>query len=119
MFGRFMNNYFYGKSGKGDYTREDLPETRTQLFWETLRTRFSGLMRLNLLYMLSWIPALLVIGYHVLLLYSATVNLADLQSQVDDGHPGRRGLRDPAGDVRGRGEGRGASALLFLIPRWR
>ncbi len=85
MFGRFMNNYFYGKSGKGDYTREDLPETRTQLFWETLRTRFSGLMRLNLLYMLAWLPALLVIGYHVLMLYSATVNLADLQSQVDAG----------------------------------
>ena len=39
MFGKFMNNYFYGKSGKGDYTKEDLPQTRTQLFWETLRTR--------------------------------------------------------------------------------
>ena len=85
MFGRFMNSYFYGKSGKGDYTHEDLPETRTQLFWETLRTRFSGIMRLNMLYMLSWIPALIVIGYHVLMLYTATVNLADAQAQLDAG----------------------------------
>ncbi|MCE5343138.1 MAG: YesL family protein [Eubacteriales bacterium] len=85
MFGKFMNGYFYGKSGKGDYTHEDLPGTRTQLFWETLRTRFSGLMRLNLLYMLSWLPALLVIGFHVLMFYSATVNLADMQAQLDAG----------------------------------
>ena len=28
MFGRFMNNYYYGKSGKGDFRKEDLPETR-------------------------------------------------------------------------------------------
>jgi uncharacterized membrane protein YesL len=85
MFGKFMNSYFYGKSGKGDLTHEDLPETRSQLFWETLRTRFSGLVRLNLLYMISWIPVLLVIGYHLLLFYSATVSLADMQSQFDAG----------------------------------
>jgi uncharacterized membrane protein YesL len=85
MFGRFMNSYFYGKSGKGDYTKEDLPGTRMQLFWETLRTRLSGLMRLNLIYAVAWLPALIVIGYHVLLLYSLVVNLADLQAQVDAG----------------------------------
>jgi len=80
-----MNHYFYGKSGKGDYTKEDLPSTRSQLFWETLRTRLSGLMRLNLLYMLAWLPAMLVIAYHMLALYSAVVGLADLQTQVDAG----------------------------------
>ena len=37
MFGRFMNNYYYGKSGKGDYRKEDLPTNRMQLFWEMLR----------------------------------------------------------------------------------
>ncbi len=43
MFGRMMNNYYYGKSGKGDFRKEDMPETRWQLFWDTLRTRRSAL----------------------------------------------------------------------------
>ena len=61
MFGRMMNNYYYGKSGKGDFRKEDLPTTRSQLFRDTLRTRFAGLVRLNLLYCLIWIPAMIVI----------------------------------------------------------
>ncbi|NLI21903.1 MAG: DUF624 domain-containing protein [Clostridiales bacterium] len=85
MFGRFMNNYFYGKSGKGDYTKEDLPSTRRQLFWETLRTRLSGLVRLNFLYMLAWLPVMAVIAYHVLTLYSVLAGLADLPAQVEAG----------------------------------
>ena len=42
MFGKMMNRYYYGKSGKGDYTKEDLPQTRWQLFWEMLRVREVG-----------------------------------------------------------------------------
>ena len=61
MFGKMMNNYYYGKSGKGDYRKEDLPQTRMQLFWDTLRTRLSGLCRLNLLYTVIFLPAMLVI----------------------------------------------------------
>jgi len=61
MFGRMMNNYYYGKSGKGDFRKDDMPETRMQLFWDTLRTRFSGLCRLNLLYMLIFLPAMVVL----------------------------------------------------------
>jgi len=85
MFGKFMNSYFYGKSGKGDYTKEDLPSTRMQLFWETLRTRFSGLVRLNLIYMLVWLPAIAVIAYHVMTIYAVMSGLVDLQSQVQAG----------------------------------
>lgn len=62
MFKNMMNRYYYGKSGQGDYEKEDLPRTRLQLFWEMLRTRFSGLVRLNLVYCIIWIPAMLVIG---------------------------------------------------------
>lgn len=40
MLGKWMNNFYYGKSGKGDYTEDDLPANRWQLFWETLRVRF-------------------------------------------------------------------------------
>lgn len=61
MFGKFMNNYYYGKSGKGDYKKEDLPTTRWQLFWEMLRVRLSGLCRLNLMYMLIWLPTMIVL----------------------------------------------------------
>ena len=65
MFGRMMNNYYYGKSGKGDFRKDDMPETRMQLFRDTLRTRLSGLCRLNLLYMLVWLPAMLVLLLNV------------------------------------------------------
>lgn len=61
MFGRMMNNYYYGKSGKGDFRKEDMPSTRSQLFKDTLRTRFASLIRLNLIYMLIWLPAMIVI----------------------------------------------------------
>ena len=56
-----MNNYYYGKSGKGDYRKEDLPENRWQLFWEMLRTRLSALCRLNLMYMIVWLPTMIVL----------------------------------------------------------
>ncbi len=65
MFGRMMNNYYYGKSGKGDFRKDDMPETRMQLFWDTLRTRLSGLCRLNLIYMLVWLPAAIVLLLNV------------------------------------------------------
>ena len=61
MFGRLMNNYYYGKSGKGDFRKEDMPENRWQLFWDTLRTRLSALFRLNMMYMIVWLPAMVVI----------------------------------------------------------
>ncbi len=61
MFGKMMNNYFYGKSGKGDFRKEDLPTTRSQLFKDTLKTRISALCRLNLLYVLIWLPVFIVL----------------------------------------------------------
>lgn len=64
MFGRMMNNYYYGKSGKGDFRKEDLPQNRRQLFADTLKVRLSALCRINLLYMLIFLPAMLVIMFH-------------------------------------------------------
>ena len=85
MFGKFMNSYLYGKSGKGDFTKEDLPTTRGQLLRDTLRTRAGGLMRLNLIYMVAWLPAMAVIAYHLLGLYSLLSAMGDLQAQVEAG----------------------------------
>ena len=61
MFKNLMNRYYYGKSGQGDYEKEDLPRTRLQLFWEMLRNRAGALMRLNLMYAVVWLPAMFVI----------------------------------------------------------
>ena len=80
MFGKFMNNYYYGKSGKGDYTPEDLPKTRMQLFFEMLRVRLSALCRMNLIYMLPWIPTMLVIG--MLVMYVLTMGVGPTQKQT-------------------------------------
>ena len=61
MFGKMMNNFYYGKSGKGDFNKEDLPTNRWQLFWEMLRVRFSALIRLNLMYVVAWLPTMIVL----------------------------------------------------------
>lgn len=56
--GGFFNAYFYGKSGKKDYTEADLPRTRFELFATVLSVRRSSMLGLNLLYLLFWLPAL-------------------------------------------------------------
>lgn len=63
MFGRMMNNYYYGKSGKGDFRKEDLPQNRKELFSATLRTRLSALFRINLMYMLIFLPMMIMLMY--------------------------------------------------------
>ena len=55
----FFKNYFYGKSGKRDFTEADLPETRVRLFIQVLGVRMGGLVGLNLLYLLIWLPAII------------------------------------------------------------
>ncbi len=54
-----MNSYFYGKAGKGDYTVEQMPTTRKQLFFTTLRVRFSSMMGLNLIHVLFCQPLIM------------------------------------------------------------
>ena len=51
-----MNNYFYGKAGQGDYTVEQMPTTRRQLFFTTLKVRFSNMVGLNLIQLLFLLP---------------------------------------------------------------
>ena len=66
VLGNFFNSFYYGKAGKGDYNPENLPANRVQLFFETLRVRWSALVKLNLLYMLFWLPALLWTAWNFL-----------------------------------------------------
>ena len=73
-----MNNYYYGKSGKGDYKRDDLPRNRWQLFWEMLRIRLSGLFRLNLMTAVAYLPLIYVLVVMVNALFSHLVGLSEV-----------------------------------------
>ena len=66
-----MNNYFYGKAGQADYTVEQMPTNRKQLFFTTLRVRFSSMVGVNLLHFVFMLPLLiwLFLGYQALNIY--------------------------------------------------
>lgn len=66
MLGNFFNRMYYGKAGKGDFNPEHLPANRIQLFFQMLRVRWSALVRLNLLYVLFWLPAILWTGLNIM-----------------------------------------------------
>ena len=98
MFGRFMNNYYYGKSGKGDFRKEDLPATRKQLFLDTLRTRLSGLFRINLLYMIVFLPMMLVLMLNFTNLLSAMSNVMLVQENDYPAYVEK--IKETGGEVR-------------------
>ena len=85
MFGKLMNGYFYGKSGKGDFTPDDLPKNRWELFWAMLRVRFSALTRLNLMTLVAFLPYLLVILINVMNLLSSWSNAISYQDALLNG----------------------------------
>ena len=80
MFSRLMNSYYYGKSGKGDYRKDDLPKNRWQLFWEMLRIRLSSLCRLNLTAFLAWVPTMIVL----LLLFNSILTVSSIETVTDE-----------------------------------
>lgn len=61
MFSKLMNRFYYGKSGKADYTHADLPKNRMELFFTTLKVRFPSLSLLNVAYFVVWLPAILIV----------------------------------------------------------
>lgn len=75
FFGNLMNNYYYGKAGKGDYTVSDMPQNRRELFGAVLKVRWGGLFGVNLLYMLFWLPAFIWTVLNVSLLFSPEIEL--------------------------------------------
>lgn len=66
-----MNNFYYGKAGQADFTPEQLPANRVQLFFSMLRIRLSGLVGMNLLYLLFALPAILWSVFNLLAVSSA------------------------------------------------
>ena len=88
MFGKMMNNFYYGKSGKGDFRKEDLPKNRWQLFWEMLRVRFASLCRLNLMTIAAWLPMIILIGYCVTTLFNVLMIRGQYDAYVLNGDIG-------------------------------
>jgi uncharacterized membrane protein YesL len=88
MFGKMMNNFYYGKSGKGDFRKEDLPRNRWQLFWEMLRVRFASLCRLNLMTIAAWLPMIILIGYCVTTLFNVLMIRGQYDAYVATGDIG-------------------------------
>ena len=44
MAWNIFNRFYYGKAGQADFTTENLPANRWQLFWQMLRVRLSSLV---------------------------------------------------------------------------
>ena len=83
MFGKMVNNYFYGKSGKGDYRKDDLPRNRWQLFREMLRVRLSGLFRLNLMSAIIYLPLAYVLVILVNSLFGHLLEISEILANPD------------------------------------
>lgn len=74
MSGLF-NSFYYGKAGKADFTPDQLPKNRVQLFFSMLRVRVSGLIGLNLLQILFSLPAIAwTIINAMVLIYSSGID---------------------------------------------
>lgn len=116
MFGKLMNRFYYGKSGQGDFTKEDLPQTRWQLFWEMLKVRFGALCRLNLMYAIAWLPAIIIIGRGLLMAYSAMVSMADIQSQMAAGELAEAAGAEQLAQFTGVFGALAMQTLVLLVP---
>ncbi|MDO4739761.1 MAG: DUF624 domain-containing protein [Eubacteriales bacterium] len=85
MSGLF-NTYFYGKAGKADFTPEQLPKNRLELFFTALRGQLSKMIGLNLIYDVFCIPMFfwLLLNYQVLGNYAAQTG--SITGFVSDGY---------------------------------
>lgn len=79
-----MNNYFYGKSGKGDYRVEDMPANRFQLFFAVWKVRWSAMVGVNLLHIIFWLPAAIwtIMNFSLLLSGESETLASGLQSFI-------------------------------------
>ena len=102
MFGKMMNRFYYGKSGK--------------LFWEMLRVRFASLFKLNFLYLIAWIPAILVIGRGVMLSYSGLANVVEQQSLMIAGEITEEAFRQVNGEFMNAVKALLMQTLVLLVP---
>lgn len=85
MSGLF-NTYFYGKAGKGDFTPEQLPKNRFELFLTALKGQFGKMFWLNLLFDLFCIPAFIWIAWNYLVLLDVVATTNSLFTFEEQGY---------------------------------
>ncbi len=101
MFGKLMNNFYYGKSGKGDFKKDDLPRNRWQLFWEMLRIRLAGLFRLNLMTAVAFLPLMYVLIVMANALLSHLINLSNALADPANAEQAQQLLANNPGQIYG------------------
>ena len=69
----FFDRFYYGKAGQADFSPEDLPKNRRELFTQMFRIRLSGLVTYNLVYLLFLLPAI-VVSYLLVTVLIGTIN---------------------------------------------
>lgn len=57
---KWFEKFKKDKTNKKDFTKEDLPDNRFDQFFDVIKTRFTGLVTLNLLYAIFILPMLLL-----------------------------------------------------------
>ena len=85
MSGLF-NSYFYGKAGKADYTPDQMPKNRFELFFTALRGQFGKLITLNLLYAVFCIPMFFWIALNATALSQIAAETGAVNGFVDEGY---------------------------------
>ena len=58
---KWFEKFKKDKTNKKDFTKEDLPDNRFDQFFDVIKTRFTGLVTLNLLYAIFILPMLLLL----------------------------------------------------------
>lgn len=85
MSGLF-NTYFYGKAGKGDYTPDQMPKNRLELFFTALKGQLGKLFQLNLLYDLFCIPMFFWVYLNYTILNQYATDSGSVMGFVEDGY---------------------------------
>lgn len=83
MFTKLIDRFYYGKSGKSDYSKMDLPKNRLELFFTVLKVRFSNMFLLNIAYILIFIPTIYVLVDAVFNIVNVLVNASEYVSSAN------------------------------------
>ena len=68
MIGNFFNRMYNGNSNKSDYTKDDLPGNRWQLFFSMVKLNFGKLINVNLVFFIFLIPAVIWLSTNIQLI---------------------------------------------------
>lgn len=77
--GKLFDRLINGKPDKKDFTTADLPKNRVDLFIDVVKVRFTGLITVNLLYVVFLLPLIIF----TLFSYFAIVQKTAMDGSID------------------------------------